>query len=180
MIIVLGDLVVQIPMPILAGIMVMVSIGTIDWKSFKFIKNAPKTDAVVMILTVIIVLMTHNLAIGVVVGVIFSALFFATKISKVHIDYEDLGAMKRFSFDGQIFFVSIDSIMNHLDFTISNSIVELDFSKAHLWDDSAVDAIDTIVEKFEDGHNTVYVKNLNSDSHKIISELSKLNENHLT
>lgn len=158
MIIVLGDLVVQIPMPILAGIMVMVSIGTIDWKSFKFIKNAPKTDAVVMILTVIIVLMTHNLAIGVVVGVIFSALFFATKISKVHIDYEDLDAMKRFSFDGQIFFVSIDSIMNHLDFNISNSIVELDFSKAHLWDDSAVDAIDTIVEKFENGNNTVYVK----------------------
>ncbi|MBF7015911.1 SulP family inorganic anion transporter [Staphylococcus durrellii] len=180
MIIVLGDLVVQIPMPILAGIMVMVSMGTIDWKSFKYIKNAPKTDAVVMILTVVIVLMTHNLAIGVVVGVIFSALFFATKISKVHIDYDDLGSMKRFSFDGQIFFVSIDSIMSHLDFNISNSIVELDFSKAHLWDDSAVDAVDTIVEKFENGNNTVYVKNLNSDSHKIISELSKLNENHLT
>ena len=91
MIIVLGGLVVQIPMPILAGIMVMVSIGTFDWNSFKYIQKAPKTDAVVMILTVIIVLMTHNLALGVVVGVIFSALFFATKISKVEVTSEKFG-----------------------------------------------------------------------------------------
>ena len=104
MIIVLGGLVVQIPMPILAGIMVMVSIGTFDWNSFKYIQKAPKTDAVVMILTVIIVLMTHNLALGVVVGVIFSALFFATKISKVEVTSEKFGKTNRLSFKGQIFF----------------------------------------------------------------------------
>lgn len=103
MIIVLGGLVVQIPMPILAGIMVMVSIGTFDWNSFKYIQKAPKTDAVVMILTVIIVLMTHNLALGVVVGVIFSALFFATKISKVEVTSEKFGKTNRLSFKGQIF-----------------------------------------------------------------------------
>src|SRR5699024_1705364 len=78
--------VVQIPMPILAGIMVMVSIGTVDWGSLKYVQKAPKTDAAVMIITVIIVLLTDNLAIGVIVGVVFSALFFATKISKVHVD----------------------------------------------------------------------------------------------
>ena len=111
MIIVLGGLVVQIPMPILAGIMVMVSIGTFDWNSFKYIQKAPKTDAVVMILTVIIVLMTHNLALGVVVGVIFSALFFATKISKVEVTSEKFGKTNRLSFKGQIFFVSIDSMI---------------------------------------------------------------------
>lgn len=86
LIIVLGDIVVQIPMPILAGIMIMVSVGTFDWQSFKYIKQAPKSDAVVMLLTVIIVLFTNNLAIGVVVGVIFSALFFATKISNVRVE----------------------------------------------------------------------------------------------
>ncbi|SUM35050.1 sulfate permease [Staphylococcus gallinarum] len=66
-------------MPILAAIMVMVSVGTFDWKSFKFIKRAPRTDAFVMILTVAIVLLTNNLALGVIVGVIVSALCFATK-----------------------------------------------------------------------------------------------------
>lgn len=132
MIIVLGGLVVQIPMPILAGIMVMVSIGTFDWNSFKYIQKAPKTDAVVMILTVIIVLMTHNLALGVVVGVIFSALFFATKISKVEVTSEKFGKTNRLSFKGQIFFVSIDSMMDQISFNIENSIIELNFNNAHL------------------------------------------------
>lgn len=179
MIIVLGGLVVQIPMPILAGIMVMVSIGTFDWNSFKYIQKAPKTDAVVMILTVIIVLMTHNLALGVVVGVIFSALFFATKISKVEVTSEKFGKTNRLSFKGQIFFVSIDSMMDQISFNIKNSIIELNFNNAHLWDDSAVDAIDTMVRKFEEKNNIVHVEKLNSDSRKIVSELSKLNENHL-
>lgn len=81
LILVFGEWVIQIPMPILAGIMVMVSVGTFNWKSFNFIKNAPRTDAVVMLLTVAIVLATDNLALGVVAGVIVSALCFATKIS---------------------------------------------------------------------------------------------------
>lgn len=179
MIIVLGGIVIQIPMPILAGIMVMVSVGTFDWSSFKYIQKAPKTDAVVMILTVLIVLMTHNLAIGVVVGVVFSALFFATKISKVEVISEEFGKTNRISFKGQIFFVSIDSMMEQINFNIENSKIELNFDGAHLWDDSAVDAIDTIVKKFEEKNNIVHVEKLNSDSRKIVSELSKLNENHL-
>lgn len=178
-IIVLGDIVVQIPMPILAGIMIMVSVGTFDWQSFKYIKQAPKSDAVVMLLTVIIVLFTNNLAIGVVVGVIFSALFFATKISNVRVELNQQDKSYLYYFKGQIFFVSIDSMMEQLDFTIENSHIELDFTDAHLWDDSAVDAIDTIVKKFEDKQNSVYVKQLNADSRKIISELSQLNERHL-
>lgn len=179
LIIVLGDIVVQIPMPILAGIMIMVSVGTFDWQSFKYIKQAPKSDAVVMLLTVIIVLFTNNLAIGVVVGVIFSALFFATKISNVRVELNQQDKSYLYYFKGQIFFVSIDSMMEQLDFKIENSHIELDFTDAHLWDDSAVDAIDTIVKKFEDKQNSVYVKQLNADSRKIISELSQLNERHL-
>ncbi|HCY0818128.1 MULTISPECIES: SulP family inorganic anion transporter [Staphylococcus] len=179
MIIVLGGLVVQVPMPILAGIMVMVSVGTFDWNSFKYIKKAPKTDAVVMLITVIIVLMTHNLAIGVVAGVVFSALFFATKISKVEVISEEFGKINRLSFKGQIFFVSIDSMMDQINFEIKNSTIELNFNNAHLWDDSAVDAIDTMVRKFEEKNNIVRVEKLNSDSRKIVSELSQLNENHL-
>jgi len=179
LIIVLGDWVVQIPMPILAGIMVMVSIGTFDWGSFKYTMKAPRTDAFVMILTVIIVLFTSNLALGVIVGVIFSALFFATKISRVDVHTETAGNSIYYRFQGQIFFASIDSMMNQLDFNIRDKSIELDFSGAHLWDDSAVEAIDTAVKKFEEKSNKVYVKQLNADSRKIVRELSRLNEQHL-
>lgn len=77
---VLGDVVVQIPMPVLAGIMIMVSIGTFDWSSFTYMRKAPKTDAIVMLTTVIIVAATHDLSKGVIAGVLLSAIFFAAKI----------------------------------------------------------------------------------------------------
>lgn len=179
MIMVLGHIVIQIPMPVLAGIMVMVSIGTIDWGSFKYIKHAPKTDVFVMILTVVIVLFTHNLALGVVIGIVFSALFFATKISNIKVETRKENNQYFIVFKGPIFFVSIDTMMTQIDFNVQRETIQLDFSDAHIWDDSAVDAIETIVRKLEDKHNEVYVKNLNKDSRKVVSELSQLKENQL-
>ncbi|GGB09331.1 SulP family inorganic anion transporter [Macrococcus hajekii] len=179
MIIVLGNFVIQIPMPILAGIMVMVSIGTFDWGSFKYLKKAPKTDVTVMLLTVFTVIFTHNLAIGVIVGVIFSALFFATKISNVEVIKREINDEIKYEIKGQIFFVSIDSMMNQINLNDENKHIELDFRNAHLWDDSAVDAIDTLVNKLTEKNNRVYVSNLNENSHKIISELSDINQEHL-
>ncbi|MDN5637666.1 MAG: SulP family inorganic anion transporter, partial [Staphylococcus equorum] len=158
LIIVFGDWVVQIPMPILAGIMIMVSVGTFDWHSFQFMKKAPRTDALVMVLTVAIVLFTSNLALGVIVGVIVSALCFATKISNVTVDYEEVDETIHYKIKGQIFFVSIDSMMNQLDLELRNKIIYLDFSQAHLWDDSAVNAIDTLIENYHKKKNTIYVQ----------------------
>ncbi|MFP5098727.1 SulP family inorganic anion transporter [Staphylococcus equorum] len=179
LIIVFGDWVVQIPMPILAGIMIMVSVGTFDWHSFQFMKKAPRTDALVMVLTVAIVLFTSNLALGVIVGVIVSALCFATKISNVTVDYEEVDETIHYKIKGQIFFVSIDSMMNQLDLELRNKIIYLDFSQAHLWDDSAVNAIDTLIENYHKKKNTIYVQHLNKDNRKIVSELSKVNKQHL-
>ncbi|OEK60929.1 SulP family inorganic anion transporter [Staphylococcus equorum] len=179
LIIVFGDWVVQIPMPILAGIMIMVSVGTFDWHSFQFMKKAPRTDALVMVLTVAIVLFTSNLALGVIVGVIVSALCFATKISNVTVDYEEVDETIHYKIKGQIFFVSIDSMMNQLDLELRNKIIYLDYSQAHLWDDSAVNAIDTLIENYHKKKNTIYVQHLNKDSRKIVSELSKVNKQHL-
>ncbi|UXR51289.1 SulP family inorganic anion transporter [Staphylococcus simulans] len=179
MIIVLGDFVVQIPMPILAGIMVMVSIGTFDWSSFKYMKKAPKSDVAVMILTVLSVVFTHNLALGVVVGVIFSALFFATKISNVEVVKHEVDNLIQYQVIGQIFFVSIDSMMNQINLNDEKKQIEIDFKQAHLWDDSAVDAVDTLVRKLSEKNNKVYVINLNENSRKIISELSNMNHEHL-
>ncbi|MBU0438471.1 SulP family inorganic anion transporter [Staphylococcus succinus] len=179
LIMVFGEWVVQIPMPILAGIMIMVSVGTFDWRSFKFIKKAPRTDAFVMILTVTIVLISNNLALGVIVGVIVSALCFATKISNVVVQYKEIDGAIHYQIKGQIFFVSIDALMNQLDLELRNQIIYLDFSNAHLWDDSAVNAIDTLIENYNKKNNTIYVQHLNKDSRKIVSELSKVNQQHL-
>lgn len=179
LIMVFGEWVVQIPMPILAGIMIMVSVGTFDWRSFKFIKKAPRTDAFVMILTVAIVLISNNLALGVIVGVIVSALCFATKISNVVVQYKEIDGAVHYQIKGQIFFVSIDALMNQLDLELRNQIIYLDFSNAHLWDDSAVNAIDTLIENYNKKNNTIYVQHLNKDSRKIVSELSKVNQQHL-
>lgn len=180
MIIVLGDLVVRIPMPILAGIMVVVTISTFDWKTFKYIKTAPRTDVFVMLLSVAIILLTDNLAIGVVAGVFFSAIFFATKISKVSVEMDESEHHFTFRVVGQVFFASIDTMIEQIEFRPYDKHIYLDFSQAHLWDDSAVDAIDTIVRKFEDKGNMVFVSKLNADSRKIMKELSELNEQHLT
>ncbi|CEA01887.1 C4-dicarboxylic acid transporter DauA [Jeotgalicoccus saudimassiliensis] len=180
MIIVFGDLVVQIPMPILAGIMIVVTISTFDWKTFRYMQKAPRTDVFVMLITVAIILATNNLAVGVIAGVFFSAIFFATKISKVKVTSELTKNHYVFHFEGQVFFASIDTMIEQLEFKSYDKDIMLDFSKAHLWDDSAVDAIDTMVRKFEDKGNTVYVNQLNADSRKIVKELSQLNEQHLT
>src|SRR5690625_3712750 len=88
LIIVLGDLVVQIPMPVLAGIMIMVSVSTFDWSSFKYLVTAPRSDAFVMLATVLIVVYTNDLSKGVLVGVLLSAIFFVIKISTVKIKEE--------------------------------------------------------------------------------------------
>ena len=179
LIIIFGDWVVQIPMPILAAIMVMVSIGTFDWRSFKFIKKAPRTDAFVMILTVAIVLISNNLALGVIVGVVVSALCFATKISNVVVTYEEEDDTIHYYITGQIFFVSIDSLMNQLDLELRHKTIYLNFKDAHLWDDSAVNAIDTLIDNYYKKDNTIYVQYLNKDSRKIVNELSKVNQQHL-
>ncbi|NQD99506.1 SulP family inorganic anion transporter [Staphylococcus xylosus] len=179
LIIVFGDWVVEIPIPILAAIMVMVSVGTFNWRSFKFIKKAPRTDALVMILTVTIVLITSNLALGVIIGVIVSALSFATKISNVSVQYEESNHAIHYNIKGQIFFVSIDSLMNQLNLELRDKTIYLNFKEAHLWDDSAVNAIDTLIENYHKKNNKIYVQYLNKDSRKIVNELSKVNQQHL-
>ncbi len=104
LIIVLGDLVVQIPMPVLVGIMIMVSIGTFDWSSFSYLRKAPKTDAVVMLVTVGIVVATNDLSKGVIAGVILSAIFFVAKISHIQVKEHHENQQTIFTVEGQLFF----------------------------------------------------------------------------
>ncbi|MBG9735772.1 hypothetical protein ABD86_22405 [Paenibacillus alvei] len=172
LILVLGELVVQIPMPVLVGIMIMVSIGTFDWSSFTYMRKAPITDAVVMVATVIIVVATHDLSKGVIAGVLLSAVFFVAKISKIQAVQENDGQSTRIQVTGQLFFASTTSFVKAIDFNCQSDNIEIDFTHAHIWDDSAVHAIDKVLNKFRENKKQVMLTGLNSSSLHMLRTLS--------
>lgn len=174
LILVLGDLVVQIPMPVLVGIMIMVSIGTFDWSSFSYLRNAPKTDALVMVVTVAIVVATHDLSKGVIAGVILSAIFFAAKISTINVKKRIESETEIiFDVEGQLFFASVDNFVANFDFSVENKKIVIDFSSSHVWDDSAVGAIDKVILKYRENNNDVSITNLNAASKKLVEQLGE-------
>lgn len=172
LILVLGNIVVQIPMAVLVGVMIMVSIGTFDWSSIKGLSKAPLTDSIVMVVTVITVVATHNLAIGVFAGIILSAIFFVAKISKVQVLNRLDGDKKVYVVKGQVFFASVDEIIAAFDFNEKMNEVEIDFTHAHVWDDSAVAAIDKIVIKMRENGTLVRLVGLNGPSSNLIERLA--------
>lgn len=179
LIIVLGDLVVQIPMPVLVGIMIMVSIGTFDWSSFTYLRKAPKSDAVVMLVTVGIVVATHDLSQGVIAGVILSALFFVAKTSKIQVTERKENQNMIFNVKGPLFFASVEGFVESFDFTLKNTNIIIDFSNTNVWDDSAVGAIDKVVIKFYENNNKVTIQGLNSSSKKLVERLAIYTEAYL-
>ncbi|WP_204955613.1 SulP family inorganic anion transporter [Metabacillus crassostreae] len=176
LIIVLGDIVVQIPMAALAGVMIMVSISTFDWNSIKTLGIIPRSDAIVMIVTVITVIYSHNLAIGVFTGIFLSAIFFVSKISKIRVESHLKGDTRIYSINGELFFASVTELLTHFDYKEDIKSVEINLTRSHIWDDSAVAAIDKIVSKFEETGKNVNVTGLNEESTELIGKLAnKLN-----
>lgn len=176
LIIVLGNLVVQIPMPVLVGIMIMVSIGTFDWSSFTYLRKAPKADAIVMLVTVGIVVATNDLSKGVFAGVILSAIFFVAKISKLKVKEHHDNKHLIFKVDGQLFFASTEDFIASFDFSVENEDIIIDFSNARIWDDSAVGAVDKVVMKYREKNNRVAIKDLDTSSQKLLNELAVYNK----
>ena len=174
MIVFLGDWVKQIPMAALVAIMIMVSIGTFSWSSIKNLAVHPRSSSIVMIATVIVVVATHNLAIGVGVGVLFSGVFFAWKISEefaVQNTLEDDGATRRYVIDGQLFYASVEDFMAAFDFKEALDKVIIDVSGAHIWDLSSVAALDMAVLKFRREGAEVEIIGLNKASETIVGKL---------
>lgn len=175
LIIIMGDLVVQIPMPVLVGIMIMVSIGTFDWSSFSYMRNAPKGDTAVMLTTIIIVVATHDLSKGVIAGVILSAVLFVAKISKIKVlEYKE-NQNTKFNIEGQLFFASVKEFFDAFDFNIKEENIIIDFSNSNVWDSSAVGAIDKVVIRYSENNNKVTVKGLNQPSKKLVDRLAVYN-----
>ncbi|SFM43377.1 sulfate permease, SulP family [Gracilibacillus orientalis] len=178
LIFVLGNVVVQIPMAALVGVMIMVSISTFDWSSLINLHRVPRTDAAVMVITVGAVVVTHDLSIGVLAGVLLSAIFFAAKISKVKVTQMVAveGKKKVYKVDGQIFFASVTDLVTKFNYNEEVEEVEIDLSLAHLWDDSAIGALDKIESKFEQNHVKVSYTGLNAESKQLKKKIGGLSK----
>ncbi|MFT8322064.1 MAG: SulP family inorganic anion transporter [Bacillus sp. (in: firmicutes)] len=169
LILLLGELVAKIPMPVLAGIMIVVSISTFDWSTFSYLKKAPKTDITVMLLTVCIIVATNDLSKGVIAGVILSAIFFVAKISKVKVKNQNNHI---YIVEGQLFFASTEDFISSFNFHVENNTIKIDFSKARVWDDSAVGALDKVIQKYQENQNTVFIHGLDANSQKLVDKLA--------
>ncbi|TMN72541.1 sodium-independent anion transporter [Pseudoalteromonas sp. S1727] len=139
----------QIPMAALVAVMIMVSIGTFSWSSIRDLKTNPLSSNLVMIVTVAVVVATHNLAIGVFVGVLMSALFFANKIGRFMVVQTQKNDKQRtYNVIGQVFFASSEQFIATFDFKEVVDKVVIDLSHAHFWDITAVTSLDKVVIKF--------------------------------
>jgi SulP family sulfate permease len=179
MIVVLGDLVAQIPMPALVAIMIMVSVGTFSWSSILNLRTHPRSSSVVMLATVVSVVYTHNLAIGVLVGVLLSGIFFAWKIAQlfhVRSEISEDGRHRTYMIEGQLFFASADDFMAAFNFREVLETVTIDVSRAHIWDISSVAALDMAVLKFRREGATVEIIGLNEASETIVDQLAEHNK----
>lgn len=165
LIIVLGDVVIDIPMPVLVGVMIFVAMTTFNWSSFTFMKQAPRSETLVMLVTVGMILYTQNLAIGVVIGVVLSALLFVAKISRVTVTHEN----GEYSVKGPLFFASTTKFMKSFD-NITESKIIIDFEDSQLWDESAVGAVLKLKQQLEDKGVTVTIQGLNSSSEQLYEQ----------
>ena len=174
MILVLNDWVSQIPMAALVAIMIMVSIGTFSWSSIRNLREHPRSSSIVMLSVVVLVVYTHNLAIGVLAGVLLSGIFFAGKIAQIFRVTSTAtpdGRERTYIVEGQLFFASAEDFTAAFDFREALDRVVIDVSGAHIWDISSVAAVDMVVLKFRREGTEVELRGMNEASETIVDKL---------
>jgi SulP family sulfate permease len=174
MVVFAGPWVKQIPMAALVAVMIMVAIGTFNWRSVLELRTHPRGSSLVMVATVVVTVLTHDLAKGVFTGVLLSALFFARKVGQVlHIGSEsvDEGSTRHYTVIGQVFFASASSFVAGFDFKEAVERVRIDLTRAHFWDLSAVGALDRVVLKFRREGTEVELIGLNEASATMVERL---------
>ena len=173
MVVFISDWLKVIPMAALVAVMIMVSIGTFNWDSLRNSRQYPLSSNIVMIATVVVVVATHNLAYGVLIGVLLSALFFANKIERymaVQSVLDDAENTRTYIVKGQVFFSSADKFTAAFDFKEAISKVVIDVSQAHFWDVSAVAAVDKVVIKFKREGTEVELIGMNEASQTMVEK----------
>lgn len=173
MLLAFGDWLKLIPMPALVAIMIMVSIGTFNWGSLRDLLHHPKRSSTVMVVTVAVVIGTHNLALGVGAGVLLSGLFFAWKVAQIFRVRTTLSAdgTRIYFVEGEVFFASAEDLLAAFDFRERASRVVIDLTHAHIWDLTGVGAVDRAVLKFRHAGTEVEVVGLNEASATIMDRL---------
>lgn len=173
MVVFLGDWVARIPMAALVAVMIMVSIGTFNWASIRNLREHPKSSSVVMVATVVVTVATHDLAKGVLVGVLLSGFFFAHKVGqilRIRSKAEDEGRVRTYQVTGQVFFATADRFTNAFDYKEVIDKVNIDVSRAHFWDITAVSALDKVVLKFRREGADVEIIGLNDASATLVDK----------
>ena len=171
----MGDWVALIPMAALVAVMIMVSIGTFSWTSIRNLREHPRSSSVVMLATVIVTVATHDLAKGVLVGVLLSGFFFAHKVGqflRIKSTTENEEGVRRYTVMGQVFFASADPFINAFDFKEDIDMVRIDLSRAHFWDITAISALDKVVGKLRREGKEVEVIGLNEASATLVDKFS--------
>lgn len=179
MVVFLSDWVSQIPMAALVAVMIMVSIGTFSWESIRDLKKHPMSTNIVMLATVAVTVGTHNLAIGVFVGVLLAAMFFANKVGNILYigsTETDPGKAREYQVVGQVFFASSETFMGAFDFKESIDKVTINLSRAHFWDITAVQALDRVVIKFRREGTEVELVGLNEASATVVDRYAVHND----
>lgn len=175
LLVVLSPLVARIPMPSLVAVMIMVSIGTFSWRSIRDVRHHPWQSSLVMVATVVIVVWTHNLAAGVVAGVVLSGLFFASKVRGMFTVASDLsadGRTRTYRISGEIFFASADRFVEAFDFREVLDTVILDVSDAHFWDITGVGTLDKAILKFRREGTHIEAVGLNTASASMVERFA--------
>lgn len=180
MVVFLSDWIKVIPTAALVAVMIMVSISTFNWQSVFKIRHFPLSSNIVMLVTVAVVVATHNLALGVFCGVLLAALFFANKIGHFMAVQSQLDAVQKrrtYTVTGQVFFASSHEFFNQFDFSELIETVVIDLQHAHFWDITAVAALDKVVFKWRKQGVLVEVIGLNEASSTIVD---RFGEHHKT
>ena len=167
----LGDWVRQIPMAALVAVMIMVSIGTFNWRSVKDLAVHPKTSSVVMLATVVVTVATHDLAKGVLTGVLLSGVFFAHKVRRmldVSSVLSDDGRVRTYFVTGQVFFASAERFIWQFDYQEQVERVSIDVSNTRFWDLTSIEALDRVVLKLRRGGTVVEVLGMDQTSSQLV------------
>ncbi|MEV0727397.1 SulP family inorganic anion transporter [Polymorphospora sp. NPDC050346] len=177
LVVVLGDVVAMVPMAALVAVMIVVSATTFDWHSVApaTLRRMPWGETIVMVTTVAATIVTHNLAIGVVLGVLAAMVIFARRVAhlvEVTSVLDPDGGTRIYSLYGELFFASSNDIVTRFDYASDPDHVVIDMSAAHIWDASSVAALDAIVTRYAAHGTTVEITGLNESSARMHATLA--------
>lgn len=179
MVVFLADYLSVVPMAALVAVMIMVSIGTFSWSSIPEMRTNPLSATIVMLTTVVITVWTHNLAFGVIAGVVLAALFMASKLNQfmyVSKSFDEASGARTYSVVGQVFFNSSEKFIKYFDFKEAVDKVIIDVHRAHFWDISAVYALDKVVIKLRREGADVEIVGLNEASETLMDKYAVHND----